>query len=260
LNDHPKRRFKRPQTPDLFSEYLKRRPERNPAVLLPRSALALARGGFLLHGVLARGWPLGWLAAFLFAEFFLVVRLTVLGDRWAGGPSLDPQRGKKSLFSDLAWTIAAITTFYACGAKLDADTGALGLVRAASEASAAAAVPLSRLADLAQRPSWGVIAYLASFFVEFGVELVHSRAARVSYVASSALVAALFLTVVALGAILIPFVGVFVEPIFGQGSLRGAFAALLVVARSGAEVAVVWFPYWGHKLAEAPRATAVDES
>ncbi len=96
---------KRPRSPDLFSEYLKRRPERNPAVLLPRSALALARGGFLLHGVLARGWPLGWLAGFLFAEFFLVVRLTVLGDRWAGGPSLDPKRGKKTLLNDLAWAL-----------------------------------------------------------------------------------------------------------------------------------------------------------
>jgi hypothetical protein len=120
--------------------------------------------------------------------------------------------------------------------------------------------PLVRWSDLWTRPSWGVVAYLASFFVEFAAELAHSRAARVSYVASSALVAAFFLTVVVLGAILVVFVGVFITPIFGDGSLRGAFAVLLVVARSGAEVAVVWFPYWGRVLGDAPAATAVDES
>lgn len=225
-------------------------------MLFPRSALALARGGFLLHGVLVRGWPLGWLAAFLFAEFFLVVRLTVLGDRWSGGPSLDPQRGKKTLLNDLAWALVMIAVFYACGAQLDAHTGALGFVSGASAAGA----PLVHWSDLWTRPSWGVVAYLASFFVEFGAELAHSRAARVSYVASSALVAAFFFIVVALGAILVVFVAVFIGPIFGEGSLRGAFAVLLVVARSGAEVAVVWFPYWGQVLADAPAATAVDES
>ena len=247
---------KRPRSPDLFSEYLKRRPERNPAVLLPRSALALARGGFLLHGVLARGWPLGWLAGFLFAEFFLVVRLTVLGDRWAGGPSLDPKRGKKTLLNDLAWALAMIAVFYACGAQLDARTGALGFVPDASAAGA----PLVLWSDLWTRPSWGVIAYLTSFFVEFAAELAHSRAARVSYVASSALVAVFFFIVVLLGAILVVFVGVFISPIFGDGSVRGAFAVLLVVARSGAEVAVVWFPYWGRVLAETPAGNATDEA
>ena len=87
-----------------------------------------------------------------------------------------------------------------------------------------------------------------------------SRAARVSYVASSALVAVFFLTVVVLGAIFVVFVGVFVTPIFGDGSLRGAFAVLLVVARSGAEVAVVWFPYWGQALAETPAENATDQA
>jgi hypothetical protein len=75
--------------PDLFIEYLRREPPTEPVTLLTRSALALGRGAFLARGVFREDWSVGWLAAFLFAEFFLIARLTIVGDRWGGGPPLD---------------------------------------------------------------------------------------------------------------------------------------------------------------------------
>ena len=89
------------------------------------------------------------------------------------------------------------------------------------------------------------------------MELAHSRIARQPYVASSALVATFFLVAVVLGGFVVIFVGIFAGSLFGGLSLRGIFAMLLVVARSGAEVAVAWFPYWGGSLADPPPTQGV---
>jgi hypothetical protein len=248
----------KPKAPDMFREYLNRNPERGFAALLPRSAVALARGGFLLHGIFVRGWSVGWLAGFLFAEFFLVVRLATLGDRWGGGPSLDEGgRARRSPFGEVMWALLSIAVFYVVGGKLDAETGALGMGLTES-------VRLNSLSDLVVRPAWGVLAYLASFLVEFAIELFHARAGRQAYVSASALTATFFLLAVILAVFLIPFAGV-VGGMFGLADrfLVHLAAVILVFARSGADLAVLWFPYWGHRLADwtppPRRSRAVEE-
>jgi hypothetical protein len=233
----PGRRRKR--DPDIFLEYLKRRPERSPNVLVGHSAMAIARGVFLFHGVVVRGWSLGWFAGFLFAEFFLVVRLAALGDRWSGAPPLDPRTPKRWLATDLLWTLLSIVVFYGVGAKLDSVAG--GWTMASSTTA------IAHLRDLVIAPSWGVLVYLASFLGEFTLELVHSRTTRTSFLTSSTITAALFFGIVILGAFLIP-VGFVLQLFFGEAGVRVLAALVLILARSGADIAVAWMPYWGHKV------------
>jgi MFS family permease len=191
---------------------------------------------------LARGWSIGWLAGFLFAEFYLMARLGAMGDRWAGGPSLEPRGRRPTLAVELSQTLLAIVVFYLVGAKLDADTGALGLFGGDGIATGSAAGFLAR-------PAWGVLAYLATYFYEFGTELAHSRSARQPYVSSSTLAAMFFFGSVVVGGFLVPFVGFFLSPFFGEHFMRGVFAVLMVLARCGADVAVAWYPHWAPALA-----------
>ncbi len=217
---------------DLYQAYLALRPESDPRLLLPRSAVPLARGGFLLHGVVVRGWSVGWLTGFLFAELFLVVRLAVLGDRLSGGPQIDPDHHRRrSLFVELVWLAISLATVLYAGQGLDRSTRGAWFGYADGGA-------------LLHRPSWGVLVYLLLLLGEFGFAFAAARRERRTFVSGGVLQATLFLV----AAVLSAFVGIVLVGLahegFGEGGARAMFAVLLVLARTGSELGVLWFPLW----------------
>jgi hypothetical protein len=226
---------------DLFEAYLASRPESDPRLLLPRSALPLARGAFLLHGVLVQQWSVAWLAAFLFAEFFLVVRLATLGDRLSTGPQLDPALHRRtSLGAQLVWCGLSLAAAAFAGQGLDRSTRG-------------AWFGLGGQGELFAWPSWGVVAYLLLLVGELALDLLAARRERRTFVSASVLQATFFLT----GALLLAFVGVFLAGFagdwFGDAGARAVVALLLVLARTGSDLAVLWFPVWGPaRLAKQP--------
>jgi hypothetical protein len=239
--------------PNLYADYLDSGPERDPARLLPRSAVAAARGAFLLYGLLAQGWSLVWFGAFLAAEFLLIVRLDILGDRWSGGPSRDhyPRLGKSPL-GDVTGALLAIVLFYLAGAKLDAGTGALGFAHLESLAPVPGA-------DLFSRPAWNVLIYLGSHLADLFVDLRRARSGRRIFVSASTLTASLFFGLLVVSGFCFMFLTI-------AGSLAGASdrwpsavaATVVVLARSGAEIGALWFPYWGHFMAGIPSSQSRD--
>jgi hypothetical protein len=217
---------------DLFRAYLARNPERDPRILLPRSALPLARGAFLFKGVVVDGWSLGWLIAFLFAEFVLVVRLAVLGDRFSTGPKADPEIHRRtSLTYQLAWLVVSIAGALFAGQALDRSTRG-------------AWFGLSEAGGLWELPSWGVVAYVVLLIADFVIEGVAARRERRMFVPAGVLQAALFLV----GVILTSFVAIFLagiaDEIFGESGGRAVFALALILSRAGSELAVLWLPIW----------------
>jgi hypothetical protein len=221
---------------DLFAAYLARQPERDPRVLLPRSVLPVARGAVLMHGVVAQGWSLGWLAAFLFAEFFLVVRLAVLGDRFSTGPQADPEHHRRtSLAGGLAWLGVAVATTLFAGQALDRSTRGSWFGFEGSS-------------GLWAWPGWGIVAYLALLVLDFVAEALAARRERRMFVPAGVLQATLFFV----AALLLSFVAIFISGIaqglFGERGVRGLFAAVLVLARAGGDLAVLWLPHWEPRL------------
>lgn len=223
----------------VIEAYLARGPERHPQALLARSVLPLVRAAFLFHGVVARGWSLGWLAGFLFAEFFLLARLAVLGDRFANGFQLDPELHRRtSLVFQLAWL--AVST---------AALAATGVALAASQAGA----PIASLDDLRRtavdpQVVWGVGLYLVLLFVDALIESFAARREKRPFASAATLQAAFFLVaVLALSFLFIAISGL-VDGAFGERGVRGAFALQLVTARSLSELAVLWLPLWAPRL------------
>ncbi len=225
--------MRRAKPADLYEAYLASRPESDPRLLLPRSALPLARGAFLLHGVLVQGWSVAWLVGFFFAEFFLVVRLAVVGDRLAGGPQIDPElhRGRSFGFQ-LVWLAISLAAVVFAGQGLDRSTRGAWFGLGGGEGNFAA-------------PSWGVLAYLALLLGEFTVDLLAARRAKRTFASAGALQATFFLA----STVLLSFVGIFLVGLahegFGQNGARSMFTFLLVVARTGSDLGVLWFPVWG---------------
>jgi hypothetical protein len=230
---------------DLFAAYLARRPERDPRVLLPRSVLPVVRGAFLFHGVVANGWSLGWLAAFLIAEFFLVVRLAVLGDRFSTGPRLDPELHRRtSLPFQLAWLVVSIAAALFTGQALDRSSrGAWFGFEGGGLWSA---------------PSFGIVAYLALLVVDFLIEGFAARRERRMFVPAGLLQASFFFVAL----LLLVSAGIFLaglaDGLFGEQGGRAVFALALVLARAGSELAVLWFPLWGHRLVDGGRRSRAD--
>lgn len=215
-----------------FDAYLALRPESDPRVLLPRSAAPIARGAYLLHGVLVLDWSAAWLTAFFFAEFFLVVRLAVLGDRWSTGHKLDAELHRKtSLGLQLFWLVLTLAAFAWTGQQL--------------ESSARGAAFAQGWTGLLAWPGWGAILYLAFLLGEFAFDLVAARRARRTFASAGLLQASFFF----FGVLVLSFFGIVLAGIFdglmGEGGARAVAAVLLVVARCGSDLAVLWIPVWG---------------
>lgn len=229
----PKRARKAAKPADLYEAYLASRPESDPRLLLPRSALPLARGSFLLHGVLVQQWSAAWLAGFLFAEFFLVVRLAVLGDRWSGGPRLDPELHRRtSVLSQFAWLTVSLAAIAFAGQGLDRSTGG-------------AWFGLGGGGTLWVWPGWGFAAYLLLLLGEFAFDLLAARREHRAFASAGVMQATFFLVAVVLLAFVGVFLVAFVGDWLGDGGARAVVALLLVLARTGSDLAVLWFPAWG---------------
>ena len=230
--------------PGLLQAYLARGPERDPRVLVPRSALPLLRAAILFDGVVFRGWSLGWLAAFLFAEFFFVARLSVLGDRFATSSQYDPELHRRtSLPSQLAWLVVSA-----------AALAGAGLALAASQAGSPAAAPLTFDPGSSQALAiLGIAAYVTLLFLDALVEGLAARREQRAYASAAGLQASFFFaTVVLLSVLSIPLAGL-AEEVFGERGARGAFALQLVASRAFSELAVLWLPHWAPRLASWKR-------
>ncbi len=234
---------------DIYEAYLALRPEKDPRILLPRSALPIARGAFLLHGVLALDWAVGWLVAFFAAELFVVVRLAVIGDRFSGGPRIDPELHRRtSAFFQFAWLAISLATLVYAGQGLDRSTRGAWFGLGEGE-------------SLFALPSWGVIVYLALLLAEFAGDLYAARREKRTFASAGALQATLFLVL----AVLLPFVAILLVGLahegFGEEGARAMFAVLLVLARTASDLGVLWIPLWGPGLlTPKPGALPLPES
>ena len=236
-------RGERRRSTSSFDAYLALKPEADPRILLPRSAGPIARGAYLLHGVLVLDWSAAWLTAFFFAEFFLVVRLAVLGDRWSTGHKLDAELHRKtSLAFQLFWLAVTLVAFAFTGQKLE------------SSARGDAFAP--GWSGLFAWPGWGAVLYLAFLLGEFAFDLLAARRARRTFASAGLLQASFFF----FGVLVLSFFGIVLAGIFdklmGEGGARGVAAVLLVVACCGSDLAVLWLPLWGPgQLAKHTRAS-----
>jgi len=221
-----RRRRRRRRERDLFAAYLAREPERDPRILLPRSALPLARGAFLLHGVVAEGWSLAWLAAFLVAEFLLVARLAALGERFAGGG-----RAKGSLAGEVVWAVFALAATLFAGQALDRSTRGAWLGFGGD-------------AGLWAWPSWGIVAYVALLGVDFVAEAVAARRERRTFVPAAVLQASVTFAVAILLSFFVILLSGVADTLFGEEGLRALVASALVLARTVGDLAVLWLPHW----------------
>jgi len=217
---------------DPFAAYLARHPEADPKILLPRSVLPLARGAFLLRGVLVEGWSVAWLGAFFAAELMLVVRLAAVGDRLSLGPAIDAEHQlRRSLSWDLSWLAIALAATAFAGQGLDRSTRG-------------AWFSLGEEAPLWAWPGWGIAAYLAFLLGEFVLDLLAARRERRSFVSTGAMQAAFLIVAAILLAFVVPFVLGFAAEWFGDAGARAVIAVLLVLARTAADLAVLWLPLW----------------
>ena len=215
-----------------FEAYLALQPEADPRVLLPRSAGPLARAAYLLHGVLVLDWSAGWLAAFFFAEFFLVVRLAVLGDRWSKGPKLDADLHRRTTLGfQLFWLAVTLAAFAFTGQELESSAHGDAFAQGWS--------------GLLAWPGWGAVLYLAFLLGEFAFDLHAARKARRTFASAGLLQAAFFF----FGVLVLSFFGIVLagiaDNLLDEGGARAVAAVLLVVARCGSDLAVLWLPVWG---------------
>jgi hypothetical protein len=230
------------RAPDLFLEYLKRQPPKDPSTLLTRSALAILRGGFLARGIFTQNWSVGWLAAFLFAEFFLIARLTILGDRWGGGPPLDAKaRRGGSATKEVVLGVVALALAAGAGIGLDRSTGGGWFGSAGSFG-----MDFSRLGAgmLTGHLPWGPFAYLALLLIEFARDLAAARSGRRPFVSAAAVHAAFFGAAAILSVFLF-FALMFLGSWAGDDFIRAAIAVCLLLSRTLAELAAIWLPVWG---------------
>ena len=182
--------------------------------------------------MLVEGWSLAWLAAFFAAELLLVIRLAALGDRLSLGPPLDPEhQHRRSLPWDLAWLGIALAAAAFAGQGLDRSTRG-------------AWFSLGEEAPLWAWPGWGIAAYLAFLLGEFVFDLLAARRERRAFVSTGMMQAVFLIVAGILIAFLVPFVLGFAAEWFGDTGARAVTAVLLVLARTAADLAVLWLPLW----------------
>jgi hypothetical protein len=232
---------RREPIPQLIEEYLARGPESEPMRLLGPTAFVLLRAGILIHGVLVGGWSLLWLAAFLLAELYLVLRLMTFGNRLTGlareGQAVTTASiTLAGIHATLALAIAFVT-----GLRL-ADTGGGPL-----------------FVDVQLPSTLAVASYLAVELFEFARAVFITRRHGRRFVSSATLSAAFFVIGLALSVLMFMLIQ-FVTSILGVETAARVSAALsLITAKSGAELGVVWYPWAARKMGLKPRSRALDE-
>lgn len=229
------KRARERKAPELFLAYLARRPEADPRVLVPRSAVPLLRAGFLLHGVLALDWSLAWLSGFFAVEFLLGIRLGILGDRWTTGRQFDPELHRQtSLTFQLVWLAVTMAAFVFTGRGLELSSGggAFG-------------------AGFGPNLGWpgvGTLLYLVLLLVEFVFDLLAARREGRTFVSAGTVQASLFFVLFVIFTFVGVFLAGFVSEFLGDAGARGVAALLLVLARSGSDLGVLWMPVWLPRL------------
>ncbi len=226
---------RREPVPQLIEEYLARGPEAEPTRLLGPTAFVLLRAGILIHGVLVAGWSLLWLGAFLLAEFYLVLRLMTLGNRLTGLAPDGEKPTRAAIHRATVHATLALAIAFATGLRL-ADTGGVYL-----------------FSDVQLPSTLAVASYLALELLDFARAVYATRKHGRRFVSSATLTAAFF----GIGLALSPFVFMAVQvvvAIFGvENAVRISAALALVVAKSGADLGVVWYPWAARKMGLRPR-------
>jgi hypothetical protein len=231
----------REPVPQLLEEYLARGPETELGPILGRSGPVLARAGFLLHGVLAQGWSVGWLALFLAAELLLVLCLMRLGNRIVGRPLWSGEMPRGSAAAAAGWAGLALAATYLTGLRLEITSG--GSWFGWGEGTLAGGGWIS----------WGVLAYLALELVEFGREVHLARHGGRRFVSGSILQAAFFVIALCLAPILYFLLTYALAILSVESAPRTALALSLVAARVTAELGVLWYPRLAKSMGLEPR-------
>jgi hypothetical protein len=237
------RRGRQEPVPQLLEAYLARGPETATLPLATRSAVVLARSGFLVHGVMARGWSVGWLALFLACELLFVLLLMRLGNRIAPIPGVAPPAGGGAGVAAFSAALALGATYLA-GLRLEASSGGLWFGDGALAAGAGGGGGLS----------WAVAGYLGLELADWGREVAVARAGRRRFVSTSTISAAFFFVALCVAPILYFLLVYALAVLSRDGIAHGALGLTLVLAKLAAELGVVWFP----RLAKANRLTPRD--
>jgi hypothetical protein len=215
--------------PQLLEEYLSRGPERRPWRLVTPTVLLVARMAILFRVFLARDGSVAWLFVFLLAELHFVLRLMTVGNRLTG---LAPDGGevtRGALGRAFAWAALALALAVGAGLALARSGGA--------ELFGGEGVP----AIVA------VLFYLGIEVFELARAVAATRRGGRRFVSAATIAAAFFVIGLALAPILF-FCITYVVAILRLGDAgRSAVAVSLLVAKGGAELAAIWFPF----LAEA---------
>jgi hypothetical protein len=230
------RRRRQEPVPQLLEEYLARGPETATLPLATRSAVVLARSSFLVHGVMARGWSVGWLALFLACELLLVLLLMRLGNRIAPIPGVATPAGGGTGVAAF-WAALALGATYLAGLRLEASSGGLWFGDGALAAGAGGGL------------SWAVAGYLGLELADWGREVAVARAGRRRFVSTSTISAAFFFVALCVAPILYFLLVYALAVLSRDGIAHGALGLTLVLAKLAAELGVVWFP----RLAKANR-------
>ncbi len=99
-------------------------------------------------------------------------------------------------------------------------------------------------------PGLGTLLYMLLLLVEFVFDLLAARREGRTFVSAGTVQASIFFVLFLLLAVVGVFLAGFVGEILGDAGARGVAAILLVLARAGSDLAVLWMPVW------LPRVTA----
>lgn len=231
-----RRRSRDLPAPQLLEEYLARGPEANPALLLPPTALLLARAALLFHGVLTSDWSVAWLIFFQLAELHFVLRLMTVGNRLTG---LKPGGGvvtRTDVVRAVAWAALAFGLAFGAGVGL-ADSGAAELFSGVAEEEKSESAIY-----------WTLLAYLGLEVVELVRAVVATRRRGRRFVSPATVSAAFFVLALCLSPILFFFL-IYGLALFPRiDAPRSALAITLLVAKYGAELCALWLPLWAERL------------
>jgi hypothetical protein len=240
--------------PQLLEEYLARGPESNPARLATPAIFVLVRAGILLHGLFARDWPVGGLALFLFAELHFVLRLMTLGNRLTG---LGPRYGEvRPADRAKAWVWAAIAFAAVLGAGVLLVRSGAGETFGVSEGTPAVSdgTPAASEGTPAASPILALGAYLAFEIYEFFGALLAARHGGRRFVSAATMSAAFFVIALALAPISYYFLQWILLILGRERAVAEAVGTALVLAKSGAELAVLFYPVAARRMGLRPRS------
>jgi hypothetical protein len=234
--------MQREPIPQLLEEYLARGPETNPWRLATPAGLVLVRAWILLHGLFARGWPVGWLALFLLAELHFVLRLMTLGNRLTGmgppGAERPAEVTPAQLARAWAWAAIAFVAVFGAGVAL-ARSGA-------GEMFGASAAPVTAAAAL--------LAYLALEIADFVAAVLAARHGGRRFVSAATISAAFFFIALFLAPIAYFVVQFALAILQRERAVPEAIGTALVLAKASSELAVLYYPVLARRMGLRPRA------